>query len=266
MRKAYPYPQPIPVKTVQSGVGTLDKAGINKLDTRFHGDDRKKVSVPVDKGINKQCLRKCAECGSSVRNDRLERHMKKIHNISLVIPKTFVEHQPSILKYQPGFGWLKTPKTIVTAPKPKPPQQIKQPRNVSKIRAGILAPVKESYLERAVRDIYPLYGKVSFGSDMSKTEMMGIKRYIERFRDVNVYLFYRNYTRYKAKLTNEFFIYVAPKTHPKPWGSWNLDFKNYYTVTDIKEFVIPITDFMFFNTKNKVVVSPHRPLWIIDHC
>jgi hypothetical protein len=60
-------------------------------------------------------------------------------------------------------------------------------------------------------------------------------------------------------------MYGAPKPHPHPWGSWNLSFKNYYTVRDIKEFLVPITDFTVFHTKNKIEFSPHRPLRIIDN-
>jgi hypothetical protein len=159
------------------------------------------------------------------------------------------------------FVMAKSSETIV--PTPKIPQQINQADNISKIKAGLLAPVKNSYLERAVRDIYPVHGKVSFGSD-KKTEMIGIQKYVERNRNVSVYLFYQGYTRYKAILINEFYFYADPKPHPKPWGSWNLPFKSYYTVTDIKEFVVPITDFMFFNNKKKVEYPPYRPLWIID--
>jgi|GEM_PF-2747282 len=191
---------------------------------------------------NQRVLIKCEKCGASIRTDRLKKHLKKVHNTLSVI---------------------EIPKSNVPIA-PKSAETIRQPSSYrNKIIPGILAPVPESYLETAVRDIFPLYGKVSFGSDMSKTEMKNIRDNFYKFKSVNVYLFYKNYTRYKATLIDEFYIYVDAKPHPKPWGSWNDIFKNYYTVTDIKECEIPVTDFKHLNTENQITAC-HRPCWIYD--
>ncbi len=191
---------------------------------------------------NQRVLIKCEKCGAFIRTDRIEKHLKKVHNVPpvLAIPKSNVPISP------------------------KSTQTIRPPSNYRyKIKAGILAPVPESYLERAVRDVFPLYGKVSFGSDMSKTEMKNMRDNFYKFKSVNVYLFYKNYTRYKAILIDEFYIYVDVKPHPKAWGSWNDNFKNYYTVTDIEECEIPITNFKHLSTKNQITAC-HRPCWIYD--
>lgn len=137
------------------------------------------------------------------------------------------------------------------------------------IKIGLLAPVKESFLERAVRDIYPQYGKVSFGSDMKKKEMSGIRdQYLAFVREqkvVYVYLFYQGWVRYRAALMDEFLFYDAPTEHPHPWGSWNLIFQNFYTVKDIVSYGVPVTDFTNLGTRNKIIASPHKPVRVVDH-
>jgi hypothetical protein len=173
------------------------------------------------------------------------------------------ENQPPISKqkrYSTVWPWLeKAPAKIIT--RPSTPKKSNKP----KLKIGLLAPVPNQYLERAVRDIYPVHGKVSFGSD-KENEMRGIQQYVESTRNVNVnvYLFYQYYTRYKAILINEFYFDADPETHSKPWVSWNLPFKSYYTVIDIVKYEVPVTDFTYFNTKKQVEYPPHRPLWIFD--
>jgi hypothetical protein len=136
-------------------------------------------------------------------------------------------------------------------------------------KLALLAPVKESYLEQAIRDIYPQYEKVSFGSNMKRNEMNGIKaQYLTFVREqkvVYVYLFYKEYVRYRGVLIDEFRFYDEPTRHPDPWGSWNLIFQNYYTVKNIVPCEVPVTDFTNLGTKNKVSVSPHKPVRVIDH-
>ena len=137
-------------------------------------------------------------------------------------------------------------------------------------KLGLLAPVKESFLETAVRDVYPQYGKVSFGSNMTKKEMLGIRgQYLDYFRDqkaVYVYLFYKEYVRYRGELIDEFLFYDGPTKHTHPWGSWNLIFQNYYTVKEIVPCKdLPVTDFTNLGTKKRVSVSPHKPVRVIDH-
>ena len=86
-------------------------------------------------------------------------------------------------------------------------------------KLGLLAPVKESFLERAVRDVYPQYGKVSFGSNMTKKEMLGIRGqyldYVLEQSAVYVYLFYKEYVRYRGVLIDEFLFYDEPTRHPQ---------------------------------------------------
>lgn len=137
-------------------------------------------------------------------------------------------------------------------------------------KLGLLAPVKESFLERAVHEVYPQYGKVSFGSDMRKKEMISIRdQYMVFAREqkvVYVYLFYKGFVRYRGELIDEFLFYDGPTEHPHPWGYWNLIFQNYYTVKSIVPFEeIPVTNFTNLGTKNRISVSPHKPVRIIDH-
>jgi hypothetical protein len=211
-------------------------------------------------------LMQCEICHTPVRQNRMERHMEKVHNISSVFPVTSIEQQPSIVRTKPSYNtvWPWTEKTGYTiVHPPKSSQQMNRTQNVSN-KIALLAPVTESYLETAVRDIYPKYKKVSFGSNMKKGEMVNIQKYVELHRNINVYLFYQNSVRYKAILTDEFYIFSSTRIHPKPWGSWNDDFSSYYTVTNIKPFEIPVTNFTYSSTKNKIEFSPHKPSWVFD--
>ncbi len=225
----------------------------NKLTSKKVISAKKAIRSFTNKNneLAKHPLIQCPKCNCAVRGDRLERHIKIVHNVKSVNTNS------SVISIGTNTSIVLDKNTVNNNSKSIPVV------NQKSIKAGLLAPVIESYLERAVRDIYPLYNKVSFGSD-KKTEMIGVQKYVERNRNVCVYLFYQGYTRYKAILINEFYFYADHKPHPKPWGSWNKDFKSYYTVTDIKECVVPITDFTFFNNKRKVEYPPHRPLWIID--
>ena len=216
---------------------------------------------------NDQChLIQCGICNASVRQDRMARHMKKVHNISSAISVTSTEQKPSIIRARPSYKtvWPWTEKPVYTiVHQPKPSKQINRTQNISN-KISLIAPVKESYLEKAVRDIYPEYKKVSFGSDMKKGEMVNIQKYVELHRNINVYFFYKNYVRYKAILIDEFYIFSSIRIHPKPWGSWNDCFSNYYTVINIKPFEIPITNFTYSSTKNKIEFSPRKPRWVFD--
>lgn len=137
-------------------------------------------------------------------------------------------------------------------------------------KLGLLAPVKESFLERAIRDVYPLYGKVSFDSNITKNEMLGIRgkylNYVREQKAVYVYLFYKEYVRYRGELLDEFLFYDEPTRHPHPWGSWNIVFQNYYTVKEIVPCEdLSVTEFTNLATGNRVTVSPHKPVRVIDH-
>lgn len=237
----------------------------------------------MDKIVNKKELIPCPECSIYVKKDRIDRHIKKVHGIVSDITNetetdsiTMITSNKKLFmnklirelyekNNKPMYPYNEKTYQIIASPSksPKPPHQVKKPKNVSKIKRALLAPVPDFFLEKAVRDIYPVHGKVSFGSDMSKTEMLGIQKYAEHHHEINVYLFYKNYVRYRSILINEFYIYANYTSHPKPWGSWNEIFKSYYTVIDIIKFEMPVADFTHASTENKIVFCP-RPSWIID--
>ena len=66
----------------------------------------------------------------------------------------------------------------------EPLKQINQIDNICKIETGLLAPVKELYLEQPERDIYSLNDKVSFGHDKKK-ELIGLQQNVEDNSSVN---------------------------------------------------------------------------------
>ncbi|MDD5343541.1 MAG: hypothetical protein PHW12_03865 [Smithella sp.] len=66
----------------------------------------------------------------------------------------------------------------------EPLKQINQIDNICKIETGLLAPVKELYLEQPERDIYSLNDKASFGHDKKK-ELIGLQQNVEDNSIVN---------------------------------------------------------------------------------
>jgi hypothetical protein len=117
----------------------------------------------------KQGLIKCSMCSAFLKYDKIEHHMKTAHNISSFNLKKLVIHEGTNMS-------ASIKKNTVN-------DSIgKSAADQKKLKLGILAPVKETYLERGVRDIYTLYNKVSFGSDMSTTEMLGIQQYLKSLR------------------------------------------------------------------------------------
>ena len=231
--------------------------------------------------LNLTVFQKGEKNGASVENDRLKNNLKTVHNVLSDKPVKHKNHKHKTPFYKlrcveinspvetdkPDKITRKSYRTVLNKPNvknPIPQHQTKKLNNGNKIKIALLAPVKESYLETAVRDIYPKYKKVSFGSNMKKGEMVNIQKYVKLHRNINVYLFYQNFVRYKAILTDEFYIFSSTRIHPKPWGSWNDDFSSYYTVTNIKPFKRPVTDFTYSSTKNKIEFSPHKPSWVYD--
>jgi len=133
-------------------------------------------------------------------------------------------------------------------------------------KLAILAPVPKSYLRTAIQHIFPTYKKVSFGAnkvnemETIRQKFLTAKKYQD---DVYVYIYVGGFARYKAALLDEFLFYNQITPHPQLWGSWNINFKSYYTVEDIEECNIPLSQFSSFLT-GKVIENVRRPLRVID--
>ena len=143
---------------------------------------------------------------------------------------------------------------------------IKKSTSIAGKKLAILAPVPESFLNTAVRQIFPKYKKVSFGAD-KVNEMGTIRQQFltakEYQGDVYVYIYAVGIAQYKATLLDEFLFYSQITPHPQPWGEWNKNFKSYYTVKDIKKCNIPLSKFRLCST-GKVVENVRKPLKVID--
>jgi len=133
-------------------------------------------------------------------------------------------------------------------------------------KLAILAPVPESYLRTAVRQIFPTYKKVSFGAN-KVNEMETIRNQFltaRKYQDnVCVYIYVGGMAQYQSTLLDEFLFYNQITAHPQPWGSWNIAFKSYYTVKDIEECNIHLNKFSSFLT-GKVIENVRRPLRVVD--
>lgn len=131
---------------------------------------------------------------------------------------------------------------------------------------AILAPVPRSFLNTAIRHIYPTYNKVSFGANKVE-ELKAIRNdflnAIHNQESVRVYIYVDGSVQYKSVLIDEFLFYTNVTSHPDPWGSWNINFKSYYTVKDIVSCSIPLHNFKSFIT-HKVIENVRRPLRVID--
>ena len=143
---------------------------------------------------------------------------------------------------------------------------IKKSASTSGKKFAILAPVPESFLKTAVRQIFPTYKKVSFGANKVneintiRQQFLTAKKYQG---DVCVYIYVGGIAQYKATLLDEFLFYSEITPHPQPRGSWNINFKSYYTVKDIEECNIPLSKFKSILT-SKVIENVRRPLRVID--
>lgn len=138
--------------------------------------------------------------------------------------------------------------------------------SISNQKLAILAPVPASFLRTAIHRIYPTYKKVSFGAN--KTGEMQIIRdeflkAIQYQANVNVYIYEGGVIRYQGMLIDEFLLFDKITRHPNPWGSWNINFKSYYTITNIISCIIPLNKFKSFLTK-KIIENVRRPLRVID--
>jgi len=131
---------------------------------------------------------------------------------------------------------------------------------------AILAPVPRSFLNTAIRHIYPTHKKVSFGANKVE-ELQTIRNdflnAIDNQGNVCVYIYVDGSAQYKSVLIDEFLFYTQTTSHPDPWGSWNDNFKSYYTVKDIVSCNIPLPKFKSFIT-GKVIENVRRPLRVID--
>lgn len=143
---------------------------------------------------------------------------------------------------------------------------IKKSTSITGKKLVILAPVPESFLRTAVWQIFPTCKKVSFGANKAN-EMGTIRQQFltatEYQGDVYVYIYAGGIAQYKAALLDEFLFYSETTPHPQPWGSWNINFKSYYTVKNIEECNIPLSKFRSYLT-GKVIVNVRRPLRVID--
>ena len=133
-------------------------------------------------------------------------------------------------------------------------------------KLAILAPVPESFLRTAVRQIFPTYKKVSFGAN-KVNEMLTIRQQFLTAKEyqgtVYAYFYVGGIAQYKSVLLDEFLFYSEITPHPQPWGSWNINFKSYYTVKDMEKCNIPLSNFKSFLT-GKVIENVRRPLRVID--
>lgn len=131
---------------------------------------------------------------------------------------------------------------------------------------ALLAPVPKHYLTTAVNEIFPIYEKVSFGTDVT-VEMQRVRDLFllarKHYGSVNVYIYVDGMAQYKAILLDEFLFYDEKKRHPNDWGSWNIEFKNYYTVANIQKCEIPLGKFRLLKT-GKLVEGVRKPLRVID--
>lgn len=133
-------------------------------------------------------------------------------------------------------------------------------------KLAILAPVPASFLRTAVCWIYPTYKKVSFGAN--KAEEMKIIRNeflsaVKYQGDVYVYIYEGGAIQYKGTLVDEFLFFNKITPHPDPWGSWNIDFKSYYTVININACSIPLSRFKSYLTW-KTIENVRRPLRVLE--
>jgi len=136
----------------------------------------------------------------------------------------------------------------------------------SKNNLAILAPVPRSFLNTAIRHIYPTHKKVSFGANKVE-ELQTIRNDFLNAMDnqgsVRVYIYVNGSAQYKSVLMDDFLFYNQITSHPDPWGSWNDNFKSYYTVKDIVSCNIALPKFKSFIT-GKVIENVRRPLRVID--
>ncbi len=137
---------------------------------------------------------------------------------------------------------------------------------VSGKRFALLAPVKESYLNHAAHVICPDYKKVSFGTDKDR-ELLNIRKlYLTQKSigiDTYVYLYANGMIKYKGKLIDEFLFFEEKKKHPHPCGAWNVEFKSYYTVTEIEGCGTPLESFRLYKSESPVA-NIRRPLCVVD--
>lgn len=141
-----------------------------------------------------------------------------------------------------------------------------QTRSDSNNSLAVLAPVKRPFLYTAIKNIYPIYKKVSFGTDKVE-ELQAIRNdFLNAMNDqgtVYVYIYFDGSAQYKTVLIDEFLFYTQITSHPDPWGSWNKNFKSYYTVKDIVSCNIPLHKFKSSRT-GKVIENARRPLRVVD--
>ena len=137
---------------------------------------------------------------------------------------------------------------------------------ISDKKLAILAPVPASFLRTAIYQIYPKYKKVSFGANKTgemqiiRSEFLKAKKYQE---NVNIYIYEGGTIQYQGILIDEFLFYDKITQHPDRWGSWNINFSSYYTVTNINSCSIPLNKFKSFLT-GKIIENVRRPLRVID--
>lgn len=144
---------------------------------------------------------------------------------------------------------------------------IKKSAPIAGKKLAILAPVKKSYFDHAISQIFPIYKKVSFGTDkvneLKKTRELFLMA-MEHQGNVYVYFYVGGAVQYKATLLDGFLFFNEITPHSERWGKWNKEFKSYYTVEDINPCSIPLSKFTLLSTNNVLKGVPERPLRVID--